>query len=291
MILVTGPTGNVGQHVVRELLRRGSAVRALAGPGTGMEEADGLEIRYGDLRDPGVRAAAVEGVEKVFLLAVPDAAEGLAAAAKKAGARAVVLLSSLTADPAAVGLTSLVGDRHRRVEAAVEETGLSWTHLRPNLLMSNALMWAESIAEEGVVRWPYGGAALSPVHERDIAAVAVEALLSDGHGNTVHALTGPESLTQVEQVRVIGEAVGAPLRYEELPADAGRAELARRLPEDAVDAVMRFFELSVGRDAYLAPTVREVTGRDALTFARWAEEKADAFRGPWWRSCQGTAGA
>jgi nucleoside-diphosphate-sugar epimerase len=42
-------------------------------------------------------------------------------------------------------------------------------------------MWADQIRESGVVRWPYGQAARSLIHERDIAAVAVRALTEDGH--------------------------------------------------------------------------------------------------------------
>ncbi|MEU4719578.1 hypothetical protein AB0G06_08080 [Nonomuraea dietziae] len=56
---------------------------------------------------------------------------------------------------------------------------------------------------------------MSPVHERDIAAVAARVLTRDGHAGAVHELTGPHSLTQSEQARVIGEVIGRPVRWEE----------------------------------------------------------------------------
>src|SRR3954452_20549929 len=77
-------------------------------------------------------------------------------------------------------------------------------------------MWAAQIRDSDVVRWPYGQAARSLIHERDIAAVAVRALTEDGHAGARYVLTGPETLTQVEQVHAIGDAIGRPLRWEEL---------------------------------------------------------------------------
>ena len=66
------------------------------------------------------------------------------------------------------------------------------------------------------MRWPYGEAARSLIHERDIAAVATLALTEDGHRGSRYVLSGPETLTQVEQVQVIGESIGRPVRWEEL---------------------------------------------------------------------------
>ncbi|MFI9589164.1 hypothetical protein [Nonomuraea sp. NPDC052265] len=78
---------------------------------------------------------------------------------------------------------------------------------------------------------------MAMLHERDLAAVAVEALTSEGHDGARYELTGPETLTRAEQVRTIGQAVGRPLRRQEL----SRAEERRRLladdgfPDDFVD--------------------------------------------------------
>jgi uncharacterized protein YbjT (DUF2867 family) len=67
------------------------------------------------------------------------------------------------------------------------------------------------------LRWPYGTAALAPIHEQDIAAVAVRALLEDGHRGKKYVLSGPESLIISEQVQNIGAAIGRLLRFEEIP--------------------------------------------------------------------------
>ncbi|GAB2610961.1 NAD(P)H-binding protein [Streptomyces capparidis] len=279
MFLVTGPTGNVGRHLVPELLAEGARVRVVAEPGAPWEPAEGVEVLVGDLADPDTQAKAVDGIDGVFLLLIPGAVAGLAGAARRAGVRRIVLLSSLTADEAAVGFSSPLGAAHREAERAVEASGAQWAHLRPNLLMSNALWWAPGIRSGGVVRWPFGDAATSPVHERDIAAVAARALLRDEYAGEVLPLTGPQSLTHREQARIIGEVTGAGVRYEELTGDAGHRELSRLVGEAPADALTRFFDLSVGRGATVLPTVERVTGRPAATFAQWVAEHAAEFGG------------
>ncbi|MEU6040508.1 MULTISPECIES: SDR family oxidoreductase [Actinomadura] len=61
-ILVTGATGNVGRHVVEELLGGGHKVRALTrDPARALVPA-GVEVAAGDLAVPDSLASALEGV-------------------------------------------------------------------------------------------------------------------------------------------------------------------------------------------------------------------------------------
>jgi len=84
------------------------------------------------------------------------------------------------------------------------------------MFAANALRWwAPQIRAGNVVRWPYADAPTVPIDERDIAAVAVRMLCEEGHGGEDYVLTGPQSLSQSEQVRIIGEALGRSLRFEE----------------------------------------------------------------------------
>src|SRR5207248_8423865 len=118
-----------------------------------------------------------------------------------------------------------------RVERAIEGSAAEWTFLRPAGFATNTLMWAKPIRESGVVRWPYGQAARSLIHERDIAAVAVRALAEDGHAGERYVLTGPEALTQIEQVRAIGDAIGRAVRWEEISREEAEQELDGRIPD------------------------------------------------------------
>jgi uncharacterized protein YbjT (DUF2867 family) len=128
------------------------------------------------------------------------------------------------------------------------------------------------------VRWPYGTAAFAPIHEWDIAAVAVRALTEDGHSGAKYFLTGAKSLTQIEQVRTIGEVIDRPLRFEELLPDAARKEMSAFMPPFIVDRLLQFWAGMVTAPAPITTTVADVTGGPARTFREWAIDHAGDFQ-------------
>ncbi|WP_214415293.1 NAD(P)H-binding protein [Sphaerisporangium fuscum] len=278
MILVTGATGNVGRHVVGGLLGAGRPVRALTrDPGRAGLPA-GAEVLRGDLSEPETLPPALEGAEAVFLFAVPGTASAFLDAALKADVGRIVLLSSLAVDDAAEVQPNAIGAYHADIEDAIEASGLEWTFVRPGAFATNSFQWRPQIEAGDVVRLPYPEAVSAPIHEADIAAVAVQALTSEGHAGARHLLTGPESLTNGDQVRVLGEAIGRPLRAEEIPVDVARQAMLRHVPEQIVDTMLHLQAASVGRPALVTDTVEKVTGRPARTYAQWAADHASDFR-------------
>ncbi|MGH3621455.1 MAG: NAD(P)H-binding protein, partial [Sciscionella sp.] len=223
--------------------------------------------------------AALDGVSAVYLFPVPDTVPDFLAAATRSGARRVVALSSIATQGEASGWRNVIGERHAVVERAVERSGLEWTFLRPGAFAGNTLQWAPQIRGGGVVRAAYGDAATAPIHERDIAAVAVRALLDEGHAGAAYPLTGPESITQRDQVQLIGEAIGENLVFTELSREAAReAMIDNGAQAPIADTLLDLFASLVGRPAEVVDTVVQVTGTPARSFARWAAEHADAFR-------------
>jgi uncharacterized protein YbjT (DUF2867 family) len=276
-ILVTGARGFVGRAVLTELLAAGEAVRASSRDPKPGQFPDGVEVVRADLEDPASLPTALAGVRKVFLYAHPDGAAEFAAAARQAGVAHVVLLSSSSvlfpgaeANPIAL--------RHIQVEQALDAAGLDRTFVRPGYFATNTLRW-QSIRTERVLRTAFPDGALSPVHERDIAAVAVRALLDDAHRGAAHPVLGPGLLTTREQVAAIADALGEPVRLDEVDVDTYRAELRTQLPEYLVDRLIEAAGTVPGLPADLAvDAVPAVVGRPALGFAEWARDHAADFR-------------
>ncbi|PPK98111.1 uncharacterized protein YbjT (DUF2867 family) [Kineococcus xinjiangensis] len=272
-VLVTGATGTVGRPLVRRLLAGGSRVRALTRAPARAALPAGAEVVAGDLTDTACLPGLFDGATTAHLITFDGATaapladgEGIAGAAEAAGVRAVTVLRG-DVEPSPL-------------ERAVRAGSLRWTALAPVEFMGNALEWADSVREEGVVREGFPDVPSAVVHEADIAAVAAVALTGDDHHGREHWLTGPQALTVPERVRILADVLGRDVRYVPL----GRDEVVARwraegFSEEDVEffLAMRTDPPEAGRT--VLPTVEEVTGRPARTFAQWARENAAAFGG------------
>ncbi|MEV4108290.1 NAD(P)H-binding protein [Nonomuraea sp. NPDC049695] len=270
-ILVTGATGNVGRHVTSQLAEAGLEVRALVRDPERARLPGRVEVVRGDLTEPATLEPALKDVESVFLLwpafTADHVAEVVTAVAEHAR-RVVYLSANVPDEPPA---------HYHEIERLIRHSGLGWTFLRPGGFAANTLGWADQI-RQGVVRWPYGQAARSLIHERDIAAVAVHVLTSAGHNGATYVLTGPEQLTQAEQVRVIGAAVGREVRWEELPADVAREQLVAAWGDAGfVDRALKAWASFVTAPEPVTDTVERLLGRPALTLGEWARDHASDF--------------
>ena len=284
MILVTGATGNVGRGVVNLLLDGGAKVVAVNRKPATAALPDGAHVVGGDPSHPQTLTSALRGVETVLVSprALGDATAGAATVellklAAGQGAQRVVVLSAVTVEYG--GGYQRFADAFRAVEDAARASGLQWTILRSTDYASNSLAWAPQIRSTGVVYGAYGDGATSTIHERDVAAVSALALMDAAHAGHTYVLTGPQSLTQRDRVRLIGEAIGKEVRWEEIsPQQVRQAMLAQGLPEDVPERLLGYWS---GLDQQPGPssdTVEQVLGRPALTFAEWAVEHAAAFR-------------
>lgn len=194
----------------------------------------------------------------------------------RAGVEHVVLLSG---GSAADGIPDNAVSRYMiRSEAAVQDSGVAWTILRPVSFMSNALRWLPQLRSGDVVRDAFGSVRVAVIDPFDIAAVAAQALLSGGHEGCVYAVTGPQALLPADRVRILGAALGRNLRFEGRPDGEARAEMNAAMPGEYVDAFFIFFADGALDETTVLPTVQEVTGRPPRTFEQWATAHADAFR-------------
>lgn len=284
-ILVTGATGTVGSLVVSGLCDRGAHVVALAHTADKAASfaSDCAEVRVAELRDDRQAREALEGIDKVFMVTpvTPDQVEigdEIVAAATDAGVGRIVKLSIMGAD---AGPASLFGRWHRHVEKSIERLGLPFTFLRPNVFMQNFIGgWGAAIPAQGRIFLPSGEAAVSYVDARDVAEVAVETLLGDGHDGCVYTLTGPVAVTHAEIAAAISAASGRPVEYVPVSEDAARQSLAEAgVSEPLLGGVLDLWaQQRAGEAAKLRADVEDVLERPPRRFEEFARDHADVWR-------------
>jgi uncharacterized protein YbjT (DUF2867 family) len=281
-ILVIGGTGNVGRHVVDQLGATGARFRAM----TRNPDAAGLpphvEVARGDLTVPETLDPCLEDVDTVFLVwvAPPAAAPGALERIANHARRIVFLTAPLKTPHPFFQQPNPARDVAERIERLIETSGLEWTFLRAGMFAGNARhFWGPQIRTGEVVRWPYLDAPTAPTDERDVAAVAVRTLRTEGHAGAEYVVTGPQSLTQAEQVQTIGRAIGRSLRVEEISPDEARSELLPVLGSPTfVNMLLTAWAAAIGQPAFVTSTFAEVTGAPPRTFFEWATDHAAEFR-------------
>ena len=279
-ILVTGATGNIGREVVTQLRGIGCHIRALSRSPQSVNLPQDIEVVRGDLAMPDTLDECLKDVDAVFLVWVaPLAAAATTLPRITSRVEHVVLLTSphRTPHPFFQQPNSL-RSVHAGVEELIATSGVQWTFLRPGVFALNCLgWWASQIRTGDVVRWFHGAAATAPIHESDIAAVAVCTLCDEGHHGKEYVLTGPQSLTQREQVHIIGDVIGRPLRFEELAPESARREMLSMMPASVADMLLTAYAAAVDRPALVTSAVGEITGDPARSFRQWTTEHAGEF--------------
>ena len=287
-ILVTGATGTIGSAVLRLLVEAGCHVRAMTRQPARIELA-GVEAVYGDFENAGSLATVLENVQAVFLATSGSASPGqhpgaaiprhdrtMISEAAKAGVRNVVKLSSFGTG---IDFVPPLGNWHGPGEDALRASGMAWTLLRPVAFASNAKRWSPSIRASGEVRSSTGAGRQAVVDPRDIAAVAVHALRSDGHDGKVYTLTGPELLSVADQAATLARVLQRPIRViEDTPETTRQALMAAGFDHEAVGFMMAGIEVvRSGHAEIVSDDVMRVTGRPPIAFDRWARDNLAQF--------------
>lgn len=270
-ILITGATGRVGRYLVEQLAEAGHQVRALTRNPAKANFPAGVEVVVGDLTQPATLAAALEGVTGLHLItfggdnyAALETGHEIVAMAEKAGVQRVTVLRG-------VGGSAL--------EEAVQSSALAWTFLQPVEFMSGALDWADSIRTENSIKMPFPDRKTAIVHDADIASVAMTALTEEGHSGKNYVITGSEVLTPRQMIPAISAAIGRDVQMIELTeAQAVEQWRAEGQAQDLIDFMLWVYGNTPPEGYTVVPTVEQVTGRPARTFAQWAAEHVDHFR-------------
>jgi len=236
------------------------------------------EICVGDLATSTAIRFAMNGVHTLFLVTVgpeiPQRDSAVAAIAREEGVRRIVKLSSLDVEQ---GLA--IGAWHEKGETAIRDSGIAFTFVRPSGFMTNLLAWTHSIKTEGIVRSSTGSGARPFIHSEDIAAVSVEAMLSEDYSGKTLSITGPRSLTFADVTQIIAEAIGKPLVYRPISDEEGeeRYSTVSASPEETAAHVALWRAIREGRLAATTDEVETILARKPLSLERWASENACHF--------------
>jgi uncharacterized protein YbjT (DUF2867 family) len=267
--------------VIDRLLDAGVPVRALVHRTEATATLPpNIQVVTGDLTVPESLEAALTGAGAIFLVWTAPPATAPAVVERIASfAPRVVFLSAPHRTPHPFfQQPNPMAVLYAEIERLIAATGLEWTIIRPGMFASNALLWwAPAIRSEGVVRWPYGAAETAPVDDRDVAAVAALTLYRDGHAGGDYVLTGPESLSQAEQVRIIAEVLGRPISFEELSPDQFRNETEGSWPRPVVDMLLAAWRATMGTPAFITSTVSDILGSPPRSFRQWVADHATGF--------------
>lgn len=279
-ILVTGASGQIGREVVAQLNAAGLPVRALTRNPRISAFPAGVDAIGGDLSAPETLDGALNGVEAVFLVWVAPLASAAAAIERIAShAQRIVFLSApIRTNHPFFQQPNAVRHIHAGVEDLLERSGMHWTVLRPGPFALNCRnWWAPQIRSGDIVRWFHGAAQTAAVHERDIAAVAVRALCEDQHDGRDYVLTGPESLTQRQQLAIIGDAIGRTLTFDEISPERARREVIAAWPPSVAGMLLSAYAAAVDCPALVTSTIEDLTGTPARTFRAWALDHVADF--------------
>lgn len=277
MILVTGAAGRIGSAAVGSLLDQGYSVRA--GVHQQSLPIDGVETCAIDFDRHETLAPALEGIARLLLISREvEHEEAMVDAAREAGVERIVKLSSFGADTDPFH----VGRLHREVERLIEQSGMTWTFLRPNYLMQNFVMlMGDDIRQRDAFDDSIGDARISCVDARDVGAVAARVLTEPGHESTVYELSGPEAISHHEAAGMLSEALGRTIRYVPLDDDEFREKLeGLSVSEEYVEIfvdVNRQTRMGKTQDHVVTPSVEGVLGRPPTPFTQFCRDYASAF--------------
>jgi uncharacterized protein YbjT (DUF2867 family) len=281
MILVTGSSGTIGTEVLKELTAAREAVRA--GYRTRRPTVPGVQGVRMDLATGEGLDAALDGADALFLLVgeMDDQAAAeirVVEAARRAGVKRLVKLSVFGAETEAYSFAKI----HRRVERAVEASGIPYTLLRPVSFMQNFVTYyGETIRRDSAIYLPCGDARESHVDARDIARVAARALTRDGYQGKAYVLCGPELLTYHEAAAKLSAALGRTITYVPVSeADFRKSMSEQGVPADYVGRLLELYRfIREGRASVKSTAIRDVTGREPIRFDQFARDHAAALKG------------
>lgn len=284
-IVVTGATGQLGQHVIEALLERGVPANGIVAAGRSVGKlADyaerGVNVQAMDYADPASVAVALKGATRVLLISGSEVGQRVEQhrtvieAARAEGVELLAYTSIANADTTGM----LLAEEHKATEALLRESGVPFVLLRNGWYLENYTEQLPGTLAQGAVAGSAGDGKVSGAARADYAHAAAAVLLADGQAGKVYELGGDEAFSMADLASEISAATGKSITYNDLPAKDYAGLLASVGVPDAFAQILADSDLGIARGDLLVSTgdLRRLIGRPTTSLAQAVRSAAAA---------------
>ncbi|KAF9605407.1 hypothetical protein IFM89_016984 [Coptis chinensis] len=247
-VLVVGSTGYIGKYVVKELVKRGFNVIAIAREQSGikgknskeetLKELNGANVCFSDVTNLGFLQNALENFGSSIDVVVSclasrnggikdswkidyEATKNSLVAGKNQGASHFVLLSAICVQkPLLEFQRAKLKFESELMKEAAEESGLTYSIVRPTAFFKS-LGGQVELVRDGKPYVMFGDGRLcacKPISEEDLASFIADCVLSKDKINQVLPIGGPgKALTPLEQGEMLYRLLGKEPKFLKVP--------------------------------------------------------------------------
>jgi NAD(P)H dehydrogenase (quinone) len=271
MILITGATGQLGTAVVKNLLKKTSANQIVALVRDESKASDlkekGVNIRVGSYDDPASLDKAMQGIEKVLLIAGTDEGKRLhqhqnvVDAAKKAGVKYIAYTSRNLKDPNTLANKLMVG--HFQTEDYIKASSLNYVLFRNVLYMDTIPQFVGERVFDMGINLPTGHGRVSFALRSEMGEAIANVLLESDHISRIYQFTGSESYSFDDVAATLSDLSGKAVAYTPAEKSAFEKQMKERgVPETMVQRVVGFLtDIKNGQEQEVSPDLENLLGR------------------------------
>jgi uncharacterized protein YbjT (DUF2867 family) len=170
---------------------------------------------------------------------------------------------------------------HAEIEKHLEDSGMTWTHIRPAHFMQMYLLDVPTIIAQDSLFIPMDDALIAPTDVHDIVKVFHAVLTTEGHEGKIYELSGPDSMTMNDIAAQLSKALERTINYVNVTPEQERQQLVSfGMPEQLADAVNELYsERRKGSESKVLLETHKLFGIQPTTFAEFVAQNVEVFKG------------